>query len=264
MESNFFVNLLNFSFGDTKSSLNELDFLTELFSFFTEFDKTVSRQTCKWWNDLLSKDNLIVTQIRVNTFRPDDEYKFKRINNSCYYGYLSLVIWAKSQGCEFDFDTSTFVAEGGHLKIMKWFLDNGYHDECTEDIFVEAAYEGNLKVLKWFNNLSEHIPNSEWKSSDFCMNAAANGQLETIKWFRKNGFGWDERTCYSAAMNGFLEVLIWCRENGCVWDVDVCLLTRQNNREMYVEHQPHIQAYIHSLPFDRSPCDCPRTFSRIP
>jgi hypothetical protein len=48
------------------SSFNELDFLLELFSFFTSVTSENGGQVCRWWSDLLSKDSLILAQVSKN------------------------------------------------------------------------------------------------------------------------------------------------------------------------------------------------------
>jgi hypothetical protein len=47
-------------------SLTELDFLTDLFSFFTSITAKYSRRVCRWWNDLLSKDSQTCRHLLLN------------------------------------------------------------------------------------------------------------------------------------------------------------------------------------------------------
>ena len=50
-------------------------------------------------------------------------------------------------GCEWDADTCSSAAAGGHLEVLKWARER----DCPWDKFTceYAAYDGHLEVLKW-------------------------------------------------------------------------------------------------------------------
>jgi hypothetical protein len=123
-----------------KLNLN-LDEIFDLFSFFTTFDLGVSRQVCRWWNDLLTKDHVTLKQIKKNT---SFEYDLSNINRSFELGYLNLIKWA---GYIWDSYAYDCTARGGHLKILKWARVRG----CEWDSWtcVGASRGGHLKILKW-------------------------------------------------------------------------------------------------------------------
>jgi hypothetical protein len=110
------------------SSLSELDFLTELFSFFTEFDSSVSRQASKWWNDLLSKDSLTIKQLKRNNVNFGVEAigkKDNKLNQSSQLGYLKLLEWSKNNGRELDNSLCSSAAVGGNLNVLIWLKFQG-------------------------------------------------------------------------------------------------------------------------------------------
>ena len=121
------------------------------------------------------------------------------------------------------------AAEGGHLDVLVWCIENGCPWESSRIIsFCSAAYNGHLLVLKWCRDNGFLLPID--LSSDLCSCAATNGHLKVIQWCREIGCPWDEELCSNAAENGHLHVLKWCRENGCPWDADVCKKAASNGQ----------------------------------
>ena len=96
---------------------------------------------------------------------------------------VSLLGWARDNGCPWNWSTCREAAKGGHLEVLQWAHENG----CPWD---------------------------EWT----CASAAESGHLEVLQWARANGCPWNEFTCYAAARGGHLEVLQWARANGCPED----------------------------------------------
>jgi hypothetical protein len=64
----FFIFVSHHSSSLMHSELNKFDALCELFSFFTRDEVKYCRSVCRWCNDLLTKDNLITTQVNINDF----------------------------------------------------------------------------------------------------------------------------------------------------------------------------------------------------
>jgi hypothetical protein len=54
------------SLAELLTPLEELDSLCELFSFFTPITTNYGRPTCRWWNDLLTKDEQVLNKIANN------------------------------------------------------------------------------------------------------------------------------------------------------------------------------------------------------
>ena len=92
-------------------------------------------------------------------------------------GYLEVLVWARQNGCQWDWRTCAYAAFNGHLEILKWARQNG----C------------------------------EWNSW-VCTYAAENGHLEILKWARQNGCEWNSNTCAYAALNGDIKILKWARQ----------------------------------------------------
>jgi hypothetical protein len=238
------------------ASLKELEFLTDLFSFFTEFDSSVSRQTCRWWNDLLMKDTLLTKQIKKNTTLMHFFYENERLHKAALFGYFELVTWGRGKNFRI------FPGWGGDI-----------HDSDT-DICSCAAEGGHLKILKWFRKTFVFDFDLYVGSSRICRGAAESGLLNILKWLRANGcdLDWEGHTTISAAEGNHLYILKWIRDKDAQsvygplsdtfshfpgkgdtasWYHDICDRTR---------HLPQIQEYLHSLPDDdEKPCDCPRT-----
>jgi len=72
----------------------------------------------------------------------------------------------RENGCEWDSDTCSAAAEGGHLSTLQWARENGF----------------------------------EW-DSDTCLAAARGGHLSALQWARENGCYWDKRTLLREAQN---------------------------------------------------------------
>jgi hypothetical protein len=111
-----------------------------------------------------------------------DREKFE--SGICYYaaggGCLSVLQWARAQGCSWDEETCAYAAWNGHLAVLQWARAQGCHwDKYT------------------------------------CSNAAWRGHLAVLQWARAQGCPWDSDTCTYAAMNGHLSVLQWARAQGC-------------------------------------------------
>jgi hypothetical protein len=177
----------------------DLDSLTDIFSFFTSFDSSVSRQTCRWWNDLLTKDFLSTNQIKKNFVNETCGIE-KKINQSSILGHLEILKWARIQGCDWNAYTCAYAAKGGHLEVLKWSRSQGCDwTVCT------------------------------------CACAAMGGHLEVLKWARAQGCDWNAGTCVRAAEGGHLEVLKWAKTQGCDWNVDTCLRSKnQPNVQSYI------------------------------
>jgi hypothetical protein len=134
--------------GKIKNNFN-LDLLTDIFSFFTPLESSISRQVCKWWNDLLSKDNTIVANIKKHNLKVSYEDN-DHVLFVIHYGYLSIVKWF------FTLDSIVYMWKPmdwisvitNQLHILKWLYFNHKFVDLAE-MSVWAAKTGNLKILKW-------------------------------------------------------------------------------------------------------------------
>jgi hypothetical protein len=249
--------------------LEKLDSLTDIFSFYTPFDASLSKQTCKWWNGLLSKDNFILQKLTKNTFPlfskktevcflpeflsgipyPDGFFFYKSYPRymAALLGYIQVLEWSET----------IFY---GKISNTLWnsVIDFFYSSPKARQSFCFNAIPlGYLSVLKWGKN---HGYSYAFGS---CMIAAEHDQLKILKWLAQNYFEFNPKNNidywqfagWKAAASGSLSILIWLHEKAgpefairspC-WDYSVC--------ERSVNH-PHVQSYIHGLPPDERPCNC--------
>jgi len=142
--------------------------------------------------------------------RPDAKYT-RRV---AWQGWLSVLQWARANGCPWDEETCGAAAKNGHLEVLQWARAN----ECPwdETTCTLAAVGGHLEVLKW-----ARANGCPWNTLT-CAGAAKEGHLEVLKWARANGCSWDTATCALAAKGGYLEILKWARANGCPWNKQTC------------------------------------------
>ena len=120
---------------------------------------------------------------------------------------VSLLAWARENGCPWDERTCAAAAATGNLEVLQWARANG----CPWDSWTcsLAALGGRLEVLQW-----ARANGCPWDENT-CRGAAEGGHLEVLQWARANGCPWDEYTSHVAAQGGHLEVLHWLHANGC-------------------------------------------------
>jgi hypothetical protein len=239
---------------DFKSSLNELDFLTELFSFIDIFDQTVCRQVCRWWNDLLTKDTLICNQINSNEDSMVKDSDSMMVS-SADQGYFELVKWLRKNGRKWDEYVCSYATKPSSFKILKWFRDTKIHGtnicpwdsttslitagdgsvamlkwlrkndcEWDSDGWRVAANKGNLKVLKWLHGEKIYF---SWNSN---LQESQSKNLESLSDDEEESVNriWNSRLCNWAALEGQLDVLIWLRDKTvhgggiCPLDTETC------------------------------------------
>ena len=131
-----------------------------------------------------------------------------------------MLRWAREHGCDWDFRTTAFAAQGGHLEVLRWAREHSpiLGHAC---IFEYAARGGHLKVLIW-----------AWDWST-CAKAAAGGHMAMLQWARAHDCPWDFRTCAFAAEHGDLELLKWAREHGRALNSFTSELNLSNSRHIH-------------------------------
>jgi hypothetical protein len=152
-----------------------------------------------------------VRSLQINI---DDTLKHDLCRKAAKKGHLSILKWARENGCPWDEDTCSFAAEKGHLEVLQWAHANGC--PWDEDTCSFAAANGHLSILQWVRK--NGCPWDKWT----CTRAASGGHLEVLQWAHTNGCPWDEWTCDWAVQKGHLSILQWARENGCPWDKYTC------------------------------------------
>ena len=190
-------------------------------------DLTVLRETSSAWRDLLEAEGWHANtttapnaRLQIKDFvgsvarlRWALSHNYKKWDTTTCAaiasgGELSVLQWARENGCPWDDATIKCSARHGHLELLKWAVEHGC--PCREEEVCDAAARGGqLEVLKWLRSRG-----CEWSTETFIA-AIKSGDLDTIRWLRENECGWDEDTCEVAAKYRHFEVLKWAVESGC-------------------------------------------------
>jgi hypothetical protein len=94
--------------------------------------------------------------------------------------------WAREQGCPWGVETCRHAAQGGHLAVLQWAL--------------------------------EQDPPCPWQKWNTCLLAANGGHVEVLQWAREHSCPWGSEVCLAATRDGHLDVLRWARAQGCPSD----------------------------------------------
>jgi hypothetical protein len=149
-------------------------------------------------------------------------------------GNLSLLQWARRQGCPCGIAACAAAAHGGQLDVLRWLHEN----DCpwNAETCYEAARGGHITVLQYLRENG-----CTWNKFT-CGIAARYGHLAVLQWLRANDCPWDMGTCESAAVGGHLEVLQWARANSCPWD------RRKTEHSAQLYLHDHVYAWIRQQP----------------
>jgi hypothetical protein len=136
--------------------------------FKLAFIASVSKQL-----NSISKKHKQNIGIQFTVMRPTEFQRYFAVN-----GYLSCMIYAHDNGCQWDQNSCYYAASRGHLECLKYAHENG----C------------------------------EW-DNDTCSYAASRDHLECLKYAHENGCPWDSDTCRFSRNN--MECLKYAHENCC-------------------------------------------------
>ncbi len=120
--------------------------------------------------------------------------------SAAYGGQLSLLQslrlwgyrWAHTSGC---------AAEGGHLDVLQWAVDNGCPLDC--DVCTRAAKGGHIKILEWLK--SRGCVLNEYASEE----AVKAGHLEVLKWLKANNIPFTYNLKHLAQCRGYKSIVEW-------------------------------------------------------
>lgn len=128
---------------------------------------------------------------------------------AAYEGSLSLLLWARKVGCEWNDDVFLAAVRGGQITMLQWWEDTAqpFNQHNVLEAFLVAVNSCNLKTLEWLyqNKAERHVY--------ACAAAGRVGWLDGLKWLRSHGFPWDQGTW--SAQNGHIDVYKWAHHNGC-------------------------------------------------
>ena len=91
--------------------------------------KVVTKFVCKSWGNISSTNPKMIMKYAAEN------------------GYLTVLQWAKANGCPWDRWTCASAARNGHLAVLQWARAN----DCPWDELtcVFAAENGHLEALQW-------------------------------------------------------------------------------------------------------------------
>lgn len=130
-------------------------------------------------------------------------------------GHLYIVQWSVNNSI--DFDPLTFMFEAvvyGHVHIMKWLLDNVTSCSLTDEYYFYALQGGHINVMEFLKQHDVPVPDED----HYVTVAAQHGQLNTLKWLLENGHAMNKDIITEAVKNNHLETLKWVIKNGCPCD----------------------------------------------
>lgn len=192
--------------------LNELctDLLGEILRYG---DVAISKQVCTSWNHALE---------RVPT---------PPLELCDYVSSVSLLEWARENGCRWNELTWVAVVKGGHLDVLKWAHEN----DCPWhlDTCIYAVEEGHFNILEWARDKRASL------NARTCAVVALRGQLDTLKRLFEYGFSWNEWTITYAICGNHLDVLEWVLEKAeqhgmeeCKWTTSHCSMMANGSKKM--------------------------------
>ena len=175
-------------------------------------------------------------------------------NTAASIGNLTLLIWARAPKsnmgkhvCTWNADTCAIAAKNGHVKLLKWCMENGCLWDYRVAIYAEkynhleilelvkdfifnkadptkyAVTCNDLDLLKWCLEKGY-----EW-NSDICGYAITHGYFDSIKMVHQMGYTINPDVCVAAARYGNISIIIWAYDNHFSLDVSEILYTIAEN-----------------------------------
>jgi hypothetical protein len=224
-------------FLQAKSELTKLDVLCDIFSFYTTFDGSVSRQVCKWWNGLMTKDIIVINQIKKNSSK-DSRMSMDSLECFPSLGKIPMPTY-EDENKDLSEDKFNQAIYNNHFDLVIWNLKNKFLDPSMPREYgytILSCILGNsLKLLKFFTKLyktKDSLPYKTWEKflgSDLdcgkgnlyyiCNTwnlilfqlACAIGNLKILNYFKEDFilFLKSSRSSHYAALRGHLHVLEW-------------------------------------------------------
>lgn len=154
------------------------------------------------------------------------------------HNHLNMLKFAKSKHFYWKPGTLRGAAEGGHLEILTWAVNNGCKPSLeAPTMYRLAARHGHIAVIYW---LRERVSTKDgWVDRDgsLCSEAASRGEIAVLMFLRTPYKGkvipWSAEACATAAANGHLDTLKYMRNNNCPWDQRVVMWAEWNkDKEM--------------------------------
>jgi len=116
---------------------------------------------------------------------------------------MPVLKWMISVNYPFSHLAPRYAIKGGHLHVIKWFIQNGADINIFKDIYSVACEYGHLDILKWYEKKWKIIPN---KPMDI-EKVIKSGKIDTVKWLFDDGKCiWKRDYIYMASLFGHAEI----------------------------------------------------------
>ena len=123
-------------------------------------------------------------------------------------GKIEIVDWlVKTKGLVVEERTVQMAAKGGHLPLLKEFVNRGY--QLNVSVSSAAAESGNLELVQWVH--AQGCRNIEFAVS----RAVGEGHLHVVQWLLQKGYSSliEPDAVHQAGEHGYLEGLLWLLKN---------------------------------------------------
>jgi hypothetical protein len=201
------------------------------FCYLDRLDLTIIYNTCTEFRGFMKEVALIPKNIMCSV--------------AAEYGYINVVSWSRSIGCEW-LNAAIVAAQSGHSKLFIWICKNGYPiDELKSKIMVDdstsivecSAKEGYKPILQCVLSMYKHLLKEPfmWRIKyQISKNLAEGGHLQLLQWAKENNLievpidhgSWIPESAY---LSGYLSIIDWAHTNGISCDRVVDMSVEDGN-----------------------------------
>jgi hypothetical protein len=172
---------------------------------------TVFKELCDEPDDAAFSMQLVAEARAVSSFLGDAAGTGRLgVCKAIYAAFPDIHNYFESWSPPIDVEVVCNAAEGGHVNVLQWAVDQGWplHGDFPSAAKI-AAQTGHADALQWA--VEQGCPKPEaWISCS----AAARGYLGVLQWFVLNGVALSEEHAREAAIDGQVHVLQWIHDSG--------------------------------------------------
>lgn len=95
---------------------------------------------------------------------------------------MPVLKWMISVNFPFSHLAPVYAIKGGHLHVIKWFIQNGSDINILKDMYSVACQYGHLDILKWYEKKYKFIPHGPLNIEAIIK----SGKIDTVKWLFEN------------------------------------------------------------------------------
>jgi len=137
---------------------------------------------------------------------------------SAEQGNLEMLKYCFEHGCPLDDYTAICAAHNGHLRCLKFLIEDAKVD-WYDQTACAAAEGGHLEILRYCASKKECRMTS---NANVMIFAAFGGHIECLNYLHQIGVPWSEEVPIYASQAGKIEILERIHELGCPLNEDVC------------------------------------------